>query len=121
MDTEEVDLLRTLIVEMSEAIADKYSSSSWPCQQGSLAREEARTVDRDLVDTAQEQVEAALDSAGQHLKALSRALDPSAKILVVPAYTLSRTVLEACARSAWVLDPGADSLERFSREPGPPP
>ena len=115
MDREEVDLLRTLIVEMSEAIADKYSSSFWPYAPGSLASEEARSVDTDLVNTVLEQVEAAIDSAGQHLTALSRALDPSAKIVVVPAYTLSRTVLEACARSAWVLDPGVDALERFSR------
>ena len=103
------------IAEMSEKIADKYSSSFWPYAPGSLANEEARSVDSDLVNTALDQVEAALDSAGQHLKALSRALDPSAKIVVVPAYTLSRTVLEACARSAWILDLGVDSLERFSR------
>ena len=115
MDTEEVDVLRTLIVEMSDAIADKYTSSFWPYAPGSLANEEARSVDSDLVTTALLQVEVALDSAGQHLTALSRALDPSAKIVVVPAYTLSRTVLEACARSAWVLDPDVDSLERFSR------
>ncbi len=115
LDIEEVDLLRTLIAGMSKTIADKYSSSFWPYEPVSLANEDARSVDGDLVNTALDQVEAALDSAGQHLKALSRALDPSAKIVVVPAYTLSRTILEACARSAWILDLGVDSLERFSR------
>lgn len=115
METEEVDLLRTLVVEMSEKITGKYSSSFWPYAPGSLAAEEAQSVDSDLANTALEQVEAAIDSAGQHLTALCRALDPSAKIVVVPAYTLSRTVLEACARSAWVLDLGVDCLERFSR------
>ena len=115
MEREEVDLLREQLVEISDTIADKYSSSFWPYTPGSLASKEARDVDGQLVGTVLEQVEAALDSAGQHLTALFRALDPSAGIVVIPACTVSRTVLEACARSAWISDVDVDALERFSR------
>ncbi|MCY3504609.1 MAG: hypothetical protein OXH41_00410 [Chloroflexi bacterium] len=115
MDAEQVERFRQPILRLAEEVPDKYSASFFPYMSSSPAGTEARNGDKDLVATILEQSETALDSAGQHMKAMSLTLGSPDGVMVVPSYTLARTVLEACARAAWVLDPGVTTLERFSR------
>ena len=113
MDRQHLEDLRSELENITVVIADKYKSSFWPYGLTSTARREAR-LDEDLVNTVFEQAEGAIDSAAQHMSALHRTLDTS-RVVVLPCFTIARTILEGCGRASWLLDPRLESTDRFAR------
>ena len=85
----------------------------WPWAADSLAARDASETEREAIQVALDQAEGAIVSAGSHLLALLRILTPPAR--PIPAWTIARTILEASARSAWLLDPDITYMERISR------
>lgn len=113
MDQPQFAALRNELVNITVVMADKYKSSLWPYGLPSMACSEAR-LDDDLVTTVFDQAEGAIDSAAQHMSALHCTLDPSS-IVVLPSFTIARTVLESCGRVSWLLDPELEATDRFAR------
>lgn len=73
----------------------------------------SRDVDDERVDTEYMQAHLLLESAGDLMIGLRRAL--SQPLLTLSPWTLARGVLEACAKAYWLLNPDVDFAEREAR------
>lgn len=105
--------MRQALYSMMGAISAHQQQEIWPWAAGSLAARDAAETEEGMIQSVLDQAEAAITSAGTHFAALLRTLNPP--ILTIPPWTIARTILEASARSAWLLDPDILARERVSK------
>ena len=107
---------RELLTSLPDAVwaqAKAQRPSDPPYTPNSQAHADAEVIGQQGVGAVLFYCHAGILSAKAHMEALDRVLEPE-KVHLAP-WSVTRTILEAEARAAWVLEPGASATERVSR------